>query len=72
MRLIASAAVAAVVGALGVATFVVPYAQKRRQWDRASPEARDALLAGARGRQIGVVVLVVVALTAVVGLRALT
>jgi hypothetical protein len=72
VRLILSAAVSAVAVALGVAAFAVPYMRKHRQWDTASPETRDAIRAGARERQIGIVALVVVTVCAVLAVRALS
>jgi hypothetical protein len=72
VRLILSTALSTVAVALAVAVFAVPYVRKRRQWGEGSPEAQDALLASSRARQVGMLVVVAVAVCGVVAVRGLS
>jgi hypothetical protein len=66
-----SATISVVAVALGVAAFAVPYMRNRREWYRASPEAREANLKDARKRTLAFIALLLVAVSAVVAIRAL-
>jgi hypothetical protein len=72
VRAVLALTVSVVAFALGIAAFVVPYTWRRRQWNDASPDARDGLVAGVRTRQLGFVALLLGAILLVLALRLLT